>query len=64
MSDNGWISVKDRLPEEKQAVLIIADGESECGLYYTVSLILNNDWFCKDDVLYWQPLPELPKDLR
>lgn len=64
---NEWISVKDRLPKEGQSVLccnsqisykkvyergIFYDGDTHC--YYPIGKVEN--------VTYWMPLPEPPKD--
>jgi hypothetical protein len=67
-----WISVKDRLPEPKKEVLVwyrYTWGAGFTSYRFGVSKWYSNikRWYegClpKDfEVLYWQPLPEPPKD--
>lgn len=57
-----WISVKDRLPEEKQRVLV------RCKIVgTTVGWRLWGEWMTDlgdggSEVAYWMPLPEPPED--
>jgi hypothetical protein len=57
---NGWISVKDRLPEDIKPVLV---WESQ-GFAY-VDNYLNGDWSIGSAngaiITHWMPLPEPPK---
>jgi len=72
-----WISVKDKLPQKYQRVLV-TDGKQIC-LHYKQSFInwqdeRGHDLYCsctenKDkcefregDITHWMPLPELPKE--
>ena len=67
-----WISVKDRLPESEKEVLvwyryIWGDGSTSYG--FGISWWYSNAKQWRDgcllkgvEVLYWQPLPEPPKD--
>lgn len=63
---NGWISVKDRLPEEykevlaydsehKEIVIAFYDSESEEWTY--------GNWY-DGEITHWQPLPELPEVVK
>lgn len=68
---NRWISVKDRLPEECETVLIYAP-RTQNRYYIAMFYMLNDEikfatkiygksycWYA-DDVTHWQPLPEPP----
>lgn len=60
----GWISVKERLPDDARSVLIFGErceviiakwyGDEAVGWY--------SDYGEKVDVTYWRPLPEPPKE--
>lgn len=64
---NSWISVKDRLPEEGELVLIHRSGE-RLSVDYMIDLspeppawaCILDDEFAK--VTHWMPLPEKPYD--
>lgn len=68
--DFGWISVKERLPENADYVLtcVDVDGVPQCiGLgYYSNDAGVWIDPFDEkgdaDNVDYWMPIPELPKE--
>ena len=65
MSDNGWISVKERPPENHEPVFVYSKRTGREIACYTTS----NKWICNDgnyayDVTHWMPLPELPKEER
>ena len=74
MKRSGWISVKDRLPDEKNSVLILCkNGAMFTG--YRLNHIQNYDsgWMVhtvlrstkkinKGRVTHWMPLPEPPKE--
>ncbi len=73
-----WISVKDKLPEKYQIVLV-TDGKNIC-LHYKQSFWNwegdeGEDLYCRDcqvvnercniiegTITHWMPLPKLPKD--
>lgn len=64
-----WVSVKDRLPENFQTVLMArTDGTIYCHMYCEntqtdgcwVDDYLN--WFSVYDVTHWMPLPEPPTE--
>ena len=69
-SNNGWISVKDKLPETSNCVLI-TDGENvEIGRYdegvwyaelgrYDEGVWYAESPYCYGEILYWQPLPDI-----
>ena len=77
-ADNGWISVKDRLPEDDRTVLAVKqlkDGRRdmclarcipnyECYDVETRSIIKKPYWVCggNNNIIYWMPLPEQPKE--
>lgn len=67
-----WISVNDRLPEDEQEVLVLANGRPQkhielinaCEL---ATFYAGEGWLLEDypdwenpPVTYWMPLPELP----
>lgn len=64
----GWISVKERLPDEGVTVLVYSKGSYE---YFTAEYCPTtfNAWissfyrFDSDDITHWMPLPEPPKDI-
>ena len=57
-----WISVKDRLPEDEQPVLVLACSRWMDVLHY----VAGKGWYpgglpiCNST--HWQPLPEPPKE--
>ena len=69
--DNGltvqeWISVKDRLPEPWEQVLIYSRHDfCESAFYIGVPgkwrVTWNHEMLDADSVTHWMPLPELPK---
>lgn len=76
--ENGWISVKDRLPEDDRTVLAVKqlkDGrrgmclarcipDYECYDVATCSRIKRPYWVCggNNNIIYWMPLPDMPKE--
>ena len=62
---NNWISVKDRLPEDDNFVLVYNSKDKEIiianyrGNNAWDSYIYG--WLPDDTITYWQPLPELPE---
>lgn len=54
----GWISVKDRLPEDSERVLAyfpeMRDSEAD--------IQLSKGWAINKFVSYWMPMPEPPKE--
>ena len=53
---NGWVSVKDRLPELGTVVLVAKDIGSVNTTYFGVN------GFRDESVTHWMPLPEPPKE--
>ena len=68
MNDNGWISVEDRLPPDSEDVLtVVIDVRTKTGYSIEKNFYIHgiNNWlYSHREVLFWQPLPELPKELR
>lgn len=59
-----WISVKDKLPEEKVKVLICltyGSGKEEIQTSYYVKRTKSFDHFMNDIITHWMPLPSPPK---
>lgn len=67
--DNGWISVKDRLPDDKERYLICTeDGRIDIAYYQPIGDTFSEyepfwQGSCRftASVTHWQPLPEPPK---
>lgn len=67
-----WVNTKDRLPEEQKEVLIYLpeyDSVEMAALFTIPSMNLrewaqNEDAYMFDEVSYWMPLPEPPKEVR
>jgi hypothetical protein len=67
---NGWISVKDRLPEIEGEYLAFGYSASDAARWIVVMYDpkdefwyeLSSDWDWTDDVTHWQELPEPPKE--
>ena len=60
LKDEGWISVKDRLPKIGAKCLVYADGKMTVAKH-----IANNDWITGvwfPVPTHWMPLPEPPKE--
>lgn len=60
--DNGWISVKDRLPELFKNVLTI-DSEGKIFINWLEEVTETKSYFAYGSwsVTHWQPLPKPPK---
>lgn len=63
----GWISVKDRLPEDGEDVVVIA--RTGIPYWYRVAYLKRRRWMrdngqrIYDTVTHWMPLPEPPKEV-
>lgn len=61
----GWISCKDRMPEDNDRVLILAKNESVYIAKHRVFghfVVSFEYWLDDTEVTHWMPLPEPPKD--
>lgn len=51
-----WISVKERLPEELESVLVETNYEGR--YYYEVAFVMNGKWVCHNSKpICWVPIP-------
>ncbi|MCH9730660.1 MAG: DUF551 domain-containing protein [Actinomycetia bacterium] len=57
-----WISVEDRLPEDRQPVLcwLAMDIQGYHFWQYMVTQFANGRFHTHEDVTHWQPLPDPP----
>lgn len=72
LKEQGWISVKDRLPESNEAVLIAVYDNGGKYEYQAIAVRYPcGDWDSTDEyfnqgdgeVKYWMPLPEPPEEV-
>lgn len=63
-----WISVKDRLPEQDEEVIVLCDDLNTAPLYKISFAHIVDKTMCQDyngwnipNVVYWFPMPKLPK---
>lgn len=67
-----WIPVTERLPEDRSNVLVVADWLGRWGFYVGWCVPERAEWSVhvgirnRSDVavVYWMPLPELPKEVE
>ena len=67
-----WIRAEERLPEERKEVLIYLPGYDsvEMAAIFTIPSMNLKEWaknedaYMLDEVSYWMPLPEPPKEVR
>lgn len=58
-----WISVKERLPEELESVLVLSNYEGK--YLYEVAFIMNGKWICHNNKpAYWTPIPSFDEILE
>ncbi len=63
-----WISVKERLPEDGELVLVYNARDDFLAVLehdsseYESPWHGGDYWLDEDDVTHWMPLPELPKE--
>lgn len=64
-----WISVKDRLPEQNEEVIVLCDDLNTAPLYKIYFAHIVDKTMCQDyngwnipNVVYWFPMPKLPKE--
>ena len=57
---SGWISVKDRLPEDSGDYMVLNDGRIEIAPYDKEAANTLIDWIEISGVTHWMPLPEPP----
>ena len=59
---NEWISVKERLPDNGEVVLVCDEHELILMAEHYSYGWVSNPLFVKIKVTHWMPLPEPPKD--
>lgn len=57
--DNNWISVKDRLPNEEEHILVISNYGDHQNIYST---FFSNEYYKMNCVTHWMPLPDPPSN--
>lgn len=58
-----WISVKERLPEELESVLVGTNYEGR--YYYEVAFVMNGKWVCHNSKpICWMPIPSFDEILE
>jgi hypothetical protein len=57
-----WTSIEESKPEDMQQVLAVVDGDVREAFYNAGCFIGSNFYRSINEVKWWQPLPEPPKD--
>lgn len=57
-----WTSIEESKPKDMQQVLAVVDGDSREAFYNAGCFIGSNFYRSINEVKWWQPLPEPPKD--
>lgn len=57
-NSNGWISVKERLPDNALEVIAISNGKSTAFLHKLAYC----RWIIDETITHWMPLPKLPEE--
>lgn len=58
MNKSRWIPVSERLPEKEGLYLVSVKNEHDRRYSKTCWFHGNGNWFARQDVIAWQPLPE------
>jgi acyl-CoA thioesterase len=57
----GWVKTSERLPEERQEVMVLISNQHEFA-FYRDNRFNKRDWFGSwSGVVYWMPLPQKPE---
>lgn len=67
MSEDKWISVHDMLPPDNEDVLVLISEKTGYSIEISFYSQRKDEWaymYDEREVLYWQPLPALPEDLK
>ena len=59
---NRWISIEESKPKDMQQVLAVVDGDAREAFYNAGCFIGSNFYRSINEVKWWQPLPEPPKE--
>lgn len=56
--DPRWIPVSERLPEKEELYLVSVKNDHERRYSKTCWFHSKNNWFARQDIIAWMPLPE------
>ena len=65
-----WVRCEEEFPPDEEMLLLIADGYDcpiigyvgEHSCFYTICYTGEREFLCTDEVHWWMPLPEPPKE--